>query len=73
MNYKRKLDKKKIGLNLYKLFASSNHTYDAVAEFLMLKTSRVIYDWFDGKKMPSTENLWNLAEFFNVHIEDILS
>jgi len=33
----------------------------------------VIYDWENGTKMPSTENLFNLAKLFKVQIEDILA
>ena len=72
MNYKQKLDKKKFGLNLYRLLDASNYTYEYVAEFLMLKSSRVIYDWTKGTKMPTVENLMNLAFLFQVHMEDIL-
>lgn len=73
MNCKKKLDKKKFGLNLYRLFLESNCTYEYVAEFLELKSPRVIYEWTKGTKMPNHENLMNLALLFKVHIEDILS
>lgn len=73
MNYKQKLDKQKVGLNLYRLLDESNYTYEYVAEFLMLKSTRVIYEWTKGTKMPNTENFMNLAKLLNVHMEDILS
>ena len=73
MNYKRTLDKQKVGLNLYRLLEESNYTYEYVAEFLMLNSPRVIYEWTKGTKMPTIENLMNLAELFEVRIEDILS
>ena len=73
MNYKQKLDKQKVGLNLYRLIDESNYTYEYVAEFLMLSSPRVIYEWTKGTKMPTLENLMNLANLFEVRIEDILS
>ena len=73
MNYKQKLDKQKVGLNLYRLINESNYTYEYVAEFLMLKSPRVIYEWTKGTKTPTVENLWNLAKLFHVRMEDILS
>ena len=72
MNYKQKLDKQKVGLNLYRLLDESNYTYEYVAEFLMLNSPRVIYDWTKGTKTPTVENLMNLAFLFQVRIEDIL-
>ena len=73
MNCKRKIDKSATGLKLYRLIKESGLTYAEIAEFLELQTPRVIYDWINGNKLPSTENLYNLAELFNVQIEDILA
>ena len=73
MNYKVKLNKKKIGTNIYFLIEHSQFTREDVADYLQLDSSRVIHDWGNGIKMPSTENLFNLAKLFNVQIEDILA
>lgn len=73
MNCKRKIDKKATGNNLYRLIKESEMTYFEIADFLDLQTPRVIYDWTNGIKLPTVENLYNLAELFNVRIEDILS
>ena len=73
MNYKLKVDKKATGLNIYHLLESSTLTREEIAEFLELNSPRVIYDWANGTKLPSTENLINLAKLFNVRVEDILA
>lgn len=73
MNYKSKLNKKEIGDRLYSLIENSKYTLEDIADFLELTTTRVIYDWMNGKKIPSTENLLNLAKLFNVQMEDILA
>lgn len=73
MDYKLKVDKTATGLNIYYLLESSNLTREEIAEFLELNSPRVIYDWMNGTKLPSVENLLNLAKLFNVHIEDILA
>ena len=73
MNYKFKLNKKKTGNNIYFLIEKSKLTRDYVAEYLQLKSSRAIYSWENGEKMPSIEHLFNLAKLFNVQIEDILA
>ncbi|MGN1372561.1 MAG: helix-turn-helix domain-containing protein [Candidatus Coproplasma sp.] len=73
MDCKTKLNRKETGLNIYKLLDQSGFTYLDVAAFLELESARVIYDWCSGKKMPSLENLFNLAKLFNVQMEDILA
>lgn len=72
MDYKLKVDKRATGLKIYRLLECSELTREEVAEFLELTSPRVIYDWMNGIKLPSTENLINLAKLFNVQVEDIL-
>lgn len=73
MDYKVKVDKRATGLKIYRLLENSELSREEIAEFLELNSSRVIYDWTNGIKLPSTENLFNLAKLFNVRIEDILA
>lgn len=73
MNCKNKIDKKATGHKLYRLIEKSEMTYAQIAEYLDLKSPRVIYEWVNGTKLPSTENLYNLANLFQVQMEDILS
>lgn len=72
MNCKNKIDKKATGHRLYRLIEESKMTYAEIAEYLGLQSPRVIYEWVSGKKLPSTENLYNLAVLFQVKMEDIL-
>ena len=72
MNYKRQVDKKATGLKLYSLIERSRYTREDIAVFLELTSPRVIYDWVNGMKLPTVENLVNLAKLLNVHVEDIL-
>lgn len=73
MDYKLKVDKRATGLRIYRLLENSNWTREEISEFLELNSPRVIYDWTSGIKLPSIENLLNLAKIFNVQIEDILA
>lgn len=73
MDYKLKVDKKETGLNIYRLIEKSGFTREEIAQFLELKSPRVIYDWANGIKLPGTENLLNLAKLLNVQVEDILA
>ena len=72
MDCRYKINKKATGLKLYRLITQSEMTYAEIAEVLELHSPRVIYDWVNGEKLPSTENLYNLACLFQVQIEDIL-
>ncbi len=60
MNHNKKLNKKEIGLQLYHLIEGSKLSYKEIADFLELSSSRVLYDWFSGTKLPSAERLYNL-------------
>ena len=73
MDCKLKVDKRATGLNIYRLIERSGVSREQIAEFLQLKSPRVIYDWANGIKLPSTENLLNLAKLLNVQVEDILA
>ena len=73
MSCKRKIDKTATGLKLYRLIKKSGMTYAEIADHLGLQTPRVIYEWTNGRKLPTIENLYNLAELFNVQMEDILA
>ncbi|MEE1277449.1 MAG: hypothetical protein UHE86_00095, partial [Acutalibacteraceae bacterium] len=54
MNCKYKINKKATGLKLYRLISESEYTYAQIAEFLDLQSPRVVYDWVNGIKLPST-------------------
>lgn len=72
MDFKHTINKEATGLKLYRLIEQSDMTFAELAEHLELQSPRVIYDWVNGKKMPSLENLYNLAKLLNVNMEDIL-
>jgi len=74
MDYRKAtLDRKETGHNIRSLIARSVFTYDEISVMLELSSSRVIYAWGSGRKLPSIENLANLARIFNVEIEDIIA
>ena len=73
-NYHRAvIDRKKTGLLIRKAILDSGLSFEKVSENLKLTTSRVIYEWMNGNKLPSLENLVNLALMLSVRIEDIIA
>jgi transcriptional regulator with XRE-family HTH domain len=66
------LNRDKTGDKLKGLIHSSDYTYNDIADILNLSTTRVIYDWINGFKLPKIEHLVILANLLHVKIEDIL-
>ena len=73
MDYiKATLDRKLTGRKIGSLITTSKFTYEEVAYALGLNSSRVIYEWISGRKLPNIENLANLARMFNGRMEDVI-
>lgn len=72
MNHKKVLNKDKTGYQIRKYMIQHKYSYDYLAELLNLASSRVIYDWVNGLKLPSLEHLILLSSIFKVKLEDIL-
>lgn len=72
MSCKIHIDKVKTGEEIRIVIAKSGTTYEKIAEILELNSSRVIYDWISGIKLPSMVNLLNLSIRLNFRIEDVL-
>ena len=53
MGCKKRLNKQKTGNKIYQAIDRSGKSYDKVAEELGLLSSRVIYEWVNGNKLPS--------------------
>ena len=69
---KATLNKKLTGRKIGSLITTSKNTYEEIATALGLTSPRVIYEWISGRKLPSIENLANLARMFNVKMEDLI-
>ena len=72
MGCKKRLNKQKTGNKIYQAIERSGKRYDEVAEELGLLSSRVIYEWVNGNKLPSLTRMALLADLLGVHIEDLL-
>lgn len=73
MNYTKKLlNKRATGERIRQAITNSHLTYEDLAFSLELNSPRVIYDWTNGNKLPSLENLINLCFIFNNKVEDFI-
>jgi len=66
------INKQKTGEIIRRQIQRLGVSYDDLAEKLELASARVIYEWVNGHKMPSIENLINLSIQFQSKLEDIL-
>lgn len=71
--HKATLDKRQTGFLIRKAIIDSNFTIDQVSINLELASPRVIYEWMSGTKLPTLENLVNLALMLNKKLEDFVA
>ena len=71
MNELKKLNKKQVAQNAYRMIIESNYSIESVALSLDI-SERLIYYWQEGKRFPSIEHLYGLSQLFGVSIESIL-
>ena len=65
------LNTKNIALNIYKLRQERNFTHEDFAEMLAVST-RTVYSWENGTKLPSLKRLIEIALVFNASVDSIL-
>ncbi len=71
--HKATLDKKKIGFLIRSAIADSGLTIERISMNLEFTSSRVIYEWMSGTKLPSLESFANLALMLNKKMEDLIA
>ena len=71
MNELKKLNKKQVAQNAYRMIIESNYSIESVALSLDI-SEPLIYYWQEGKRFPSIEHLYGLSQLFGVSMESIL-
>lgn len=71
MNELKKLNKKQVAKNAYRMIIESNYSIESVALSLDI-SERLIYYWQEGKRFPNIEHLYGLSQLFGVSMESIL-
>lgn len=66
------IDVYRTGQNIKRIMQLQGLTVRNVQEFLGLSTSQSIYHWFDGRNMPTVDNLYALSELFRVPVDEML-
>lgn len=66
------IDKEKTGFKLKSMLKAAGYDVKFVQEYLHLSCPQPIYRWFQGKILPSVENLCALSRLLRVHMEELL-
>ncbi len=57
------IDIAKTGKNIKRIMKNQGYTVKDVQRFLGLGTPQGIYHWFDGRCLPTLDNLYALSEY----------
>lgn len=66
------IDMKLTGMKIRELLKESGHEVKDLQQFLRLEGPQPIYRWMQGKTLPSIYNLYAMAYFLNVKMDDII-
>lgn len=72
MNEIKRLNKRQVAKNAYRMIAESEYAIEWIAQSLQI-SERTIYYWQEGKRTPSMDNIYGLSQLFNVSMESILA
>ena len=72
MNNLKKLNRRRLAQNAYKMIIESSYSIEFVALSLDI-SDRLIYYWQEGKRYPSIEHIYGLSQLFGVSMESILA
>jgi transcriptional regulator with XRE-family HTH domain len=71
MNKIKKLNRKQVAKNAYKMIIESKYSIESVALSLNI-SERLIYYWQEGRRSPNVEHVYGLSQLFGVSVESIL-
>ena len=66
------IDVKRTGENIKRIMMIHGMSVKDIQEFLKLSTPQSIYHWFDGRNLPTLDNLYALSELFQVPIDTFI-
>ena len=67
----KKLNRKQVAKNAYKMIIESKYSIESVALSLNI-SERLIYYWQEGRRSPNVEHVYGLSQLFGVSVESIL-
>lgn len=67
-----KIDMYRTGQNIKRIMQKRGLTVRDIQDYLGLSAQQSIYHWFEGRSMPSVDNLYALSGLFHVPVDDML-
>ena len=67
-----KIDVYKTGQNIKRIMVRQGLTVRDIQKYLGLSAPQSIYHWFDGRSMPTVDNLYALSELFGMPVDMLL-
>lgn len=72
MNQFPGVDRKKTGMRLKALLEVHGYTVAMVQEYLGLSCPQTIYRWFEGRNIPSVDNLYAMSYLLKVPMDCLI-
>jgi transcriptional regulator with XRE-family HTH domain len=66
------IDMVRTGQNMKRIMRLKGLSVRNIQEFLKLSTPQSIYHWFDGRNLPTIDNLYALSELFHLPVDALL-
>jgi transcriptional regulator with XRE-family HTH domain len=63
---------KRTGQNIKRIMQMKGLNVKDIQEFLELSTPQSIYHWFDGRNLPTIDNLYALSDLFHLPVDALL-
>lgn len=66
------VDMERTGQNIKRIMKLKKLSVREIQEFLGLSAPQAIYHWFDGRNLPTLDNLYALSELFNLPLDALV-
>ena len=66
------INKRETGINLRRIMDARGITVKDVQQYLERGSVQSIYHWFDGRSLPTIDNLYALSELFQLPVDALL-
>lgn len=72
MSYHYAIDICETGKNIKRIMEANGKTPKLICEYLELATTQSVYDWYAGRTLPSVDNMWRLALWLNISMNEFI-
>jgi transcriptional regulator with XRE-family HTH domain len=66
------IDMVRTGQNIKRIMQKNGLRVKDIQKFLGLSTPQSIYHWFDGRSLPTVDNLYALSQLFNLPVDALI-